>query len=316
MQGILIFVKQIPVMEPHQLRNKSIRLIELSHIVPNGIAVIFAQIHVPSNYGTEHPCQSAKGSGILVFACLGCHEFVEGLHIIEIVQHEIPNLITEVIDLIQISATFKCRGFIVRQEGTFDILLGVLEIQNKGAVLSESSTIKTRESLNCGNITQFLIHIHGVEQRLIKARLILVRNDQNVVLAAVERLTELFVGGDILAVFIQVHGCLGERLFTRIVIQGNFARKSNHHIAAYALIGMVGQILLDSEIITDCVCTAVCHDHSLALTANLITAVFQEIGHNHFSFLGNGITVLFVILEQRTGCLTLNEFRVILGHTD
>ena len=79
---------------------------------------------------------------------------------------------------------------------------------------------------------------------------------------------------------------------------------------------MVSEVFLDCEIIADCVCTAVCYDHGLALTSNLIMAVFQEVGHDHLCLLSDGITVLFIILKQRTGSLTLNEFRVILGHAN
>ena len=79
---------------------------------------------------------------------------------------------------------------------------------------------------------------------------------------------------------------------------------------------MVNKVFLDCEIIADCVCTAVCHNHCLALTADLITAVFQEVGHDHLRLLCDGITVLFVILEQRAGSLAFDEFRVIFRYTN
>ena len=79
---------------------------------------------------------------------------------------------------------------------------------------------------------------------------------------------------------------------------------------------MVSKVFLDCEIIADCVCAAVCYNHCLAFTADLITAVFQEVGHDHLCFLSDGITVLFVILEQRTGSLAFDEFRVVFRYTD
>src|SRR5699024_7996380 len=97
---------------------------------------------------------------------------------------------------------------------------------------------------------------------------------------------------------------------------GYFTGECNHHITAYALLGMVSEIFLYGKIISDCVCSAICNDHSFALTVNLITAVFQEIGHNHFRLLGNSIAMLLVILEQCTGCLSLNEFWIILRDTN
>ena len=79
---------------------------------------------------------------------------------------------------------------------------------------------------------------------------------------------------------------------------------------------MISNVFFDCEIIADCVCAAVRHDHSLAFPTNLIVAVVQKVGHDHFRFLRDGIPVLLVIFEQGTGSLSLNEFRVILRNTD
>ena len=75
-------------------------------------------------------------------------------------------------------------------------------------------------------------------------------------------------------------------------------------------------ITLDSEIVAHSVGTAVCNDHGFTLAVNLITAVIQKVCHNHFGFLCNGVAMLFIILEQRTGGLTLNQLRVVLGYTN
>ena len=79
---------------------------------------------------------------------------------------------------------------------------------------------------------------------------------------------------------------------------------------------MVSNVFLNRKVIADCVCSAVCHDHSLALAADLIAAVLQKVGHNHFGLLCDGVAVLFVILEQRTGGCTLHQFRVILRYAN
>ena len=112
-----------------------------------------------------------------------------------------------------------------------------------------------------------------------------------------EHLTAFLVGRYVLAVFVQIHSSLIERFLAGIIVQGYFTGECNHHITAYTLLGMVSEIFLYGKIISDCVCSAICNDHSFALTVNLITAVFQEIGHNHFRLLGNSIAMLLVILE-------------------
>ena len=72
---------------------------------------------------------------------------IEGFHIVEIIQHEIPNLIAEIIDPVHICAAFEGGGLIVRQECSLDILLGVFKIQNKGAVFTRICAVQTGQGL-------------------------------------------------------------------------------------------------------------------------------------------------------------------------
>ena len=67
---------------------------------------------------------------------------IEDFHIVEIIQHEIPNLIAEIIDPVHICAAFEGGGLIVRQKCTLDVLLGVFKIQNKGAVLTQCGSVE------------------------------------------------------------------------------------------------------------------------------------------------------------------------------
>ena len=155
-----------------------------------------------------------------------------------------------------------------------------------------------------------------MQQRFVKAGLVLVGNYQNIVQVAVERFAELFIRGDVLAIFVQIHGRFGERLFTGIIFQRYFAGKSNHGIASGALCRMCRNVLLDSQIVAHCVSAAVCYDHCLALAVDLIAAVFQKVCHDHLGFLGDGVAVLLVILEQCAGGLPFDQLRVVLRHTD
>lgn len=102
---LLRFLKCSTWIDTTLTRNIDQCLIELTHIVPDGIAVIFTQIHVSCDNRTEHTCQSAKCSGILFLARLCCHKLIESLHILKIVEHKIANLIAKVIDPVQIRAS-------------------------------------------------------------------------------------------------------------------------------------------------------------------------------------------------------------------
>ena len=155
-----------------------------------------------------------------------------------------------------------------------------------------------------------------MQQRFVKAGLILVGNHQNIILVAVERLTEHFVCSDVPPLFVKVHSCLSKRLIAGVIFQRNLTREGNHGITTGAFVRVRLDITLDSEIVAYGVGTAVCNDHGFTLAINLIAAVLQKVCHDHLGFLGDGVAVLLVILEQRTGSLPFDQLRVVLRHTN
>ena len=78
-----------------------------------------------------------------MFARLARHEFIESFHILKIVKHEVADFVAKIIDHVYISAAFEGGLVIVRQEGFLDVLFGVLEVQNKGAVLTRICAVQT-----------------------------------------------------------------------------------------------------------------------------------------------------------------------------
>ena len=204
-------------MEAHKLCNVGICAIELANIIASGVTVFLSQILIPCNHRAEQTCQFAKRNGILLFITLRCHELIEGIHIIIVVQHIIPDLVTEIIYFVQVGAALQNGRFVIGQEGVPDVLLGIFKIENKGAAFARMGTIQAGKRLHGGHIPQLLVYIHGVQQRFVKAGLILVGNHQNIILAAVERLTELFVCSDVPSLFIKVHGCLSKRLVAGVI---------------------------------------------------------------------------------------------------
>ena len=277
MEGVLIFVEQIFIMEPNKLRNVGICTVELPNIVANGKAVVLTKIVIPSNDRSEQTSQSAEGSSILALSGLGRHELIEDFHIFKIIKHIVPDFVAKVINPVQIRAALQDGSLVIRQECVFNVLFGVFKVQYKGTVFSRCRAVQSRERLNRSNIVQLLIHIHRMEQWLIKTSLILVRHNEYVVLATMECLPELFISGDILPILIQVHGSFSERLLAGIVLQSYLTGKGNHYICAGAFLWVVRNISLNCQIIADGICAAVCHNHGFSPAADLIPAILQEV---------------------------------------
>ena len=189
MQRVLVFVEQIFVMEPYKLCDIRISLVELTDIVTHHEAVILRQLHVSCHNRLEHTRQSTERSCILSFAHLLCHELIKGIHIFIVVEHKVADLVSQIVDTVQIGAALKGSNLVVRQESTLDVILGIFKVQNEGAVLATGGSVQAGESLDGGHIPELLIHIHGMEERLIKAGLVLVGNNKDIILVAVERLT-------------------------------------------------------------------------------------------------------------------------------
>ena len=225
------------------------------------------------------------------------HKADKCLNVFKIVKHELGNFGAKIIYSVNIRISLHCGRFIVRQEGFFDILFCVLKVEDKRALLIRCSSIQSGKSLNSRNVFEFLIHIHCVEQGLIKAGLIFVCNNKNVIQIRVERLAELLISSNVLTVLIKVHCCFGVRFLRRHILKRNLSGERNHYITALGFFRMILQILFDCKVIANCICTAVGNNHGFSFTADLITAIFKEVRHNHFGLLRNGVAVLLVIFE-------------------
>ena len=245
-----------------------------------------------------------------------CHEVNKGLNVLKVVKHALSDFCAKVVNTVYVRIAHHGGCLIVRQECFLNILFGILEVEHKGAVLSSGRSVQTGKRLNSSNILQFLVHIHGMKQRFVKAGLIFVRNNKDVVLAGMKSLAKLFVGGDVLAVLVHIHCGLGVRLLGGKILKGNLTGESNHHVCSLSLFGMIFQILLDGEVIAYRIRAAVGHDHCLSLAADLIPAVVKEVGHYHFGFLSDGIAVLLVVFEQCLRGRAFDQFGIVVRHLD
>ena len=79
-----------------------------------------------------------------------------------------------------IDFTFQHRFLIERLECILNVFYAVDEVKYKGICLALASPVQTGKSLDCFDALEFLIHYHGVEQRLIKSGLILLSYDEDI----------------------------------------------------------------------------------------------------------------------------------------
>ena len=82
----------------------------------------------------------------------------------------------EVVDDIRVSIFSNARGDVVVLERLLDVFSGIDEVEHERVGLSRMHTIDPRQCLYCFHAVEFFIHIHRVQQRLIKTGLILFGN--------------------------------------------------------------------------------------------------------------------------------------------
>ena len=88
----------------------------------------------------------------------------------------------KLIELLVIDFFSYNRLLIVGLECGLNVFRLVTKVQDKRVILPWTRSIKPAESLYGLNSSKLLVNVHGVEQRLIKASLVFLGNDQNAVL--------------------------------------------------------------------------------------------------------------------------------------
>src|SRR5664279_6082262 len=73
------------------------------------------------------------------------------------------------------------RNFVERLERLPYLLRLIHEVQDEGVLLASMNPIQARQRLHRLNVSQALVHIHRVEQRLVEAGLVLVRDNEHLV---------------------------------------------------------------------------------------------------------------------------------------
>ena len=79
-------------------------------------------------------------------------------------------------------------GLVVRPEALLHLLGGVGEVEDEGVVLTGVGVVEAGQRLDGLEALELLIDVHGVQERLVEARLVLLCHHQHLVLVAVKLL--------------------------------------------------------------------------------------------------------------------------------
>jgi len=166
-----------------------------------------------------------------------------------------------VIQFIRVGLFFEQGGLIVRLERGLNVLGFVDEVQYERFRFAGARAVEAAEGLDRLNAIQLFVHVHGMEQRLIKAGLIFVRHHQDAIVRGLEGVFDGYARQQavqaVLGVFLACLGIgdfAGERhqrlegqllLFhhfaeSKIKLDGVQARAGDHHRPALALDGVQG----------------------------------------------------------------------------
>lgn len=96
-----------------------------------------------------------------------------------------------IVEQVRVRAFTQPRALVIRFEAQFDFLGLVGKVQHHCLFFARIDAVEARKRLHGMDAAQLLIHIHGMQQRLVKAGLELVGDDQETVLVALEGLCRL-----------------------------------------------------------------------------------------------------------------------------
>ena len=151
-----------------------------------------------------------------------------------------------------------------------------------------------------------------MEKGFVKAGLILVCNDKDIISIASECFSEFLICGESLSIFVNIQTCFCVVLSIYI----NRSGKRNKNVTTLTFVRMLAHVLFNSKIIPYSVCSAICNDHSLAFAANLKSTVMKEICHNHIGFFGDCVSVFLVVFYQNFECWAFYQFGIVCGNTN
>ena len=203
----------------------------------------------------------------------------------------------EIVQLVRVGLLAQHGGAVVRREGLLDRIGIVLEVEDEAVVLAGMRPVQPRERLHGLDARQRLIHVHRVQQRLVVARLELVRAHKEPERVLDDLLRDVRRGE-------AVQGCLGHLDAIVLVLAGE---RHDGPVRALAL----EQVALDGVIVLDRPGYAAGHDHCPGPAAYLPESrhLLVKVVHHDLGLEPDGVVVALNVAPQ----LLLGLARVELG---
>ena len=205
----------------------------------------------------------------------------------------------QVVELVWIGRLGEQSGFKVWLEGLLDLVRLVDEVQHAGIfLLGPIYSVQPAQRLNGINATELLIHVHRVEQRLIKASLELLCHDQQPVLLGLER-------GRGLRFREPVHAGFGELLAAVRVL--HFAREGNQRLVRQP---PRFHFPIEVQLVPHRMQPGTRHHHRLRLAGDPVLYFFLEMVQHHRRLGVDSVRVQIRIGAQQVGGFLAVELRV------
>ena len=88
----------------------------------------------------------------------------------------------ELFKMVGVGWLFECRCIVIGFERLVDIFSFIDKVEHKGLLFPGAVTVESGEGLNRLNTIKPLVNIHGAQQRLVKAGLVFVGDQQKLVI--------------------------------------------------------------------------------------------------------------------------------------
>lgn len=309
MRSEKIFFEQSLVVQSRQLGYVRIGVVESAYKVAHFVLLVLFEIDKSLLDRLQQGAESAERGRVLFLARLRAHKVVKSLDVLGIVEQKRLYLVSEIVHSVEVRSAFEQRSAVKGLESLFDLFVGVFKVEHQRAFFAGTSTVEARERLYGVDSFEFFVDVHGMQKRLVKARLILVGNNHNVEVGAAERLAKFLVRVDKMTFRVDIESRLG----ILFAVKSDHARKCDEHVGALGRLRIFLQIFFDGEVISDGVDARIRHDHGFAFAAYLEAAVFEEVCHDDFGFFAYRMTVLFIIFDKRSERGAFKQFGVFLG---
>ena len=165
-----------------------------------------------------------------------------------------------------------------------ELLKGVLylfpiihKVQHKGVFFMRVDAIQAGQGLDGLNTGQPFVHIHGVQQGLVKAGLVFLRHKQDLVLVCCEPLRQLPLA------YPAVHVCFGIGFLLDRIVRHDTGKRDQ----GFDRIALLRDVAIKALLVAHGLKTRARHHHGLGPAANLVAGEGLEMLDHDLGLLGD-----------------------------